>query len=181
MAAKKLTLLLVLAAAVLLPLTMAVGAANYTKVIYSGPIAVPEPATQDKGIDAHSYNGYLRLYIVEPTSRYKDYYNTAYSYGLLDFAFNGPISISYTDTLTKSITWDGTAYAPLTESNIMVQAVVLNGQAHQAYSYPAGPSGPFNAYWVEAAAQAIPGETSEDSATGSYTHNVFLDEGSQHN
>jgi len=118
------------------------------------------------------YTGRLRVYIVEPVSRWKNYNGEPYHFGFLGFAFNENISIDSQATLQKSITWDG----PVTEANVMVIAVVSNSEPHQEYAYPPS-SKPFRAYNTDATAAATPGHTGYNTVTPTFTHTVFVEEG----
>lgn len=117
------------------------------------------------------YTGRLRVYVVEPVSRWNNYNQKPYHFGFLDFAFNENISLESQVTLKKSITWDGDA----TESNIMVIAVVSNSHQNQGYANP--PRGyPFIAYYTDATAAAKPGHIGYNSVTTNFTHTVFIEE-----
>lgn len=97
------------------------------------------------------YTGRLRIYVVEPVSRWNMYNGQPYHFGFLGFAYNQDISIDPQDTYQDSITWTG----DITESNAMVMAVVFNSEPHQGYAYPPS-SNPFTAYYTDATAAAIP-------------------------
>jgi len=117
------------------------------------------------------YTGRLRLYVVEPVSRWDMYNGQPYHYGFLGFAYNGAISIDPADTYTNSITWNG----DITESNAMVMAVVFNSESHQGYANP--PAGnPFTAYYTDATAAATPGNTGYNVVNEDFTHSVFVEE-----
>lgn len=121
----------------------------------------------------HRYMGYLRIYIVEPTSRYIDYSGTPYGFGFLGFAANQMITLNYTDTLSDAVTYTDTG---MTADNIMAIAVLFNGKDEVGYSDPSQPDCPFVAHYVDATASAIPGQDGTDTASGAYTHTVFLEE-----
>jgi len=86
---------------------------------------------------------------------------------------NQPISLTYTDTLSDAVTWTGSGLAA---NNIMVIGVVLSGKDNQGWSDPSGPDCPFTAHYVDATASATPGQPGLDTASGSYTHTVFVEE-----
>ena len=73
------------------------------------------------------YTGNLRVYIVEPTSRWNNYNQEPYHFGFLGYAYNENISLEPQITLEKSITWNG----DVTESNVMVIAVVFNSYPNE--------------------------------------------------
>ena len=124
-----------------------------------------------------SYNGRLRLYVVEPTSRWDNDDRDPYHFGFLDFAFDDTLSIPYHDTYSNTIIWDGNqaGYSNIKETNIMVIATVFNPEINKGYSDP--PFGnPFDAYYVDATAGAKPGETNYNTVNENFTHTVFVEE-----
>ena len=124
------------------------------------------------------YTGTLRVYIVEPVSRWKDNDKDPYHFGFLDFAFNDALNIPYGDTHIEEITWNpGQAgYPDAMENNIMAIAAVFNPQVHNGHADP--PFGnPFDSYYVDACAAAKPGETGQNVKDENFTHTVFCEEG----
>ncbi len=136
-----------------------------------------KPATPaGKKLNSSVYNGTLRVYVVEPVSRYADSYGVPFDFGLLDFAYNQSISLGYTDTIRQTVIWNSASFGVIQQDNIMVLAAVSNGEGHTAYSSPGPPpSYLFTANWIDAAAAAIPGQTGTDTASGSFTHNVLIE------
>ena len=124
-----------------------------------------------------TYNGHLRIYIVEPKSRWDNKDGDPYHYGFLDFAYNDKLSIEYQDTFTEIITWDGgqAGFSNIKENNIMVIAAVFNPEINKGYADP--PMGnKFDAHYVDAAAGAKPGETGSNIVNEDFTHTVFVEE-----
>lgn len=124
------------------------------------------------------YNGQLRVYIVEPISRWYNADNEPYHFGFLDFAVDEELSIEVQDTYTKQVTWDASeaGYSQISENNIMAIATVFNPLKNKGYSYSPNKN-PFDAYYVDAAAGAEPGETGENTVNEDFTHTVFCEEG----
>ena len=123
------------------------------------------------------YQGHLRIYVVEPESRWNNYDGEPYHFGFLDFAFNDMISIEYQETYTNSITWDGNqaGFGDIQEDNIIVMAVLFNPEINKKYSNP--PVGfPFEAHFVDAAAGATPGNSASNTVNEEFTHTVFVEE-----
>ncbi|KYK32075.1 MAG: hypothetical protein AYK22_00510 [Thermoplasmatales archaeon SG8-52-3] len=118
------------------------------------------------------YEGFLRIYIVEPDSRWNMYNGRPYHYGFIDFAYEGALSIDYLDSYQDSITWIG----DVTEDNVFVIAVIFNPTANIGYSFPPS-SKPFDAYYVDATASAHPGENGYNIRDENFTHTVFIEEG----
>jgi len=125
-------------------------------------------------LDALTYNGRLRVYIVEPVSRWDNYDGEPFHFGLLDFAINEEISID--DTYTRQVMLSSEEFTDMPNDNVMVIAAVFNSTAHEQYAYPPD-SNPFDAYYVDAAAAAEPGSTGSNTVTENYTHTVFCEEG----
>jgi len=127
-------------------------------------------------ISKDTYSGHLRIYVVEPSSRWDNFDRDPYHFGFLDFAFDDTLSLRFQETFTDSITWDGSNFNNLKEDNIMVMAAVFNQEINTGYSDP--PSGnPFDAHYVDAAAAAKPGETGTNTVNEDFTHTVFVEEG----
>jgi Dockerin type I domain len=122
------------------------------------------------------YDGTLKIYIVEPISRWIDYDGYNFHFGFLGFAFDAPISLAYQESFNQSIIWDAAqaGYDPIADSNIMVIAVLFNSEGNPAYSTPPD-SFPFTAYYVDGAAAAIPGQEGTNEVDGDFTHVVFLE------
>jgi glutaredoxin len=84
--------------------------------------------------EPETYNGHLRLYIVEPESRWNDLQNNPYHYGALDIPIDRALSIHEQsiqplgDTYEISRTWHGAlwGYGDITEDNIMVIAALFD-------------------------------------------------------
>lgn len=122
--------------------------------------------------DALDYEGTLRLYVVEPVSRWLDYDGGDYHYGFLDFAAVEPVSIADQQTYEMTTTWSGDVDA----DNVMVIAAVFNDNPQAGFANP--PTGyPFEAHYVDASAGAHPGETAYNFINETYTHSVFAEEG----
>jgi len=127
---------------------------------------------QIEKITSPGYTGHLRVYIVEPVSRWNNYNQEPYHFGFLGFAFNENISIDQQATFQKSITWNG----DVTESNVMVIVVVSNSQQNKGYADPPRKN-PFGAYYNDATAAATPGHIGYNTVTTNFTHTVFVEEG----
>jgi hypothetical protein len=138
------------------------------------------PAPPRLSPDDHSWDCYLRVYIVQDSSTYyNDAYGHYYEMGFLKFAYNQMVTLTYGDTLRPSITWNGAmhGFSGITEDNIRVIAVVFAPDWYWGWSYPSGHTGPFHVHEVQAAASAIPGTTGYEDASGEFSHHVFLEEG----
>ena len=95
-----------------------------------------------------------------------------YHYAFLDFAFNNQIAVRYQDTYTNTFTWSG----DVDDDNVIVMAALFNPESHRSYADPPL-ARPFNAYYVDAAAAAHPGETGHNTANNDFTHTVFVEVG----
>ena len=146
-------------------------------------------ATPDKplysGKGGQTFTGHLRVFVVEPTSRWRDQSNRTFNFAQLDLAVDQSISIPYQDSYTLNTSWDGSTvvyndandnFGDVTEDNIMVIAAVYDSIPQDAYSNP--PSGDyFVAYYCVASAGATPGNPGSNQITGNFTHTVFVEEG----
>jgi len=118
------------------------------------------------------YQGHIRIYVTEPTSRWNMYNKEPYHFGSLGLADDEDLSIQYQDTFSKSITWTG----DVQENNVLVMAAVFNQEPNTTYAYPPSKN-PFEAHYVDAAAAAAPGNTSYNTVNENFTHTVFVEEG----
>jgi len=109
-------------------------------------------------IDSHgsNYQGHLRAYVVEPTSRWNNHDGDPYHFGFLDYAFDEDVSVE--GTLIKETVWDGKSagYSDITRDNIMVIAVLFSSEGHTSYSDPPANTHPFTAHYVDGVAAASP-------------------------
>ncbi len=129
--------------------------------------------------DRDAYHGFLRIYIEEPVSRYRDYTNKNYNFGFLGFAVNQAISVNDGEVLTDTVIWNVGSFGAVSQTNIEAIAVVATAEGVPAYSSPSDNTFPFTAYYVDAAASSKPGMVGIGDATGGYTHTVFLEEATQ--
>lgn len=139
-----------------------------------GPGGAPSLEAQ-----GHYFDCQVRLFVVEPVSRWDDDQGFPFSFSVLDMPLDAAVTLVNETPYTSSFTWDGAAagFGDITEGNIMVIAVVTTADSYTGYSDP--PSGnPFDVHEVQATAAALPGETGLEDASGG-THTVFLTEATQ--
>jgi len=105
-----------------------------------------------KNNEANTYDGTIRVYIVEKESSmgWKDTSGALYTMAFLDWAFNEAISIPAAGSWSDSMSWNGAfnGFPSVTQGNTMVIAAVFNDEMHLGYSYPPS-SNPFDAYYVD--------------------------------
>ena len=128
--------------------------------------------------DTYPYKGIIKVYIVEPESRWIMDDGNPYHFGFLDYAINEEIELDYTEEITYSTEWNPktTDFSDITEDNLLVIAAVFNQNVNQEYAYPPF-SNPFNAHFLDASAGAKPGETESNIVTENFTHTVLVEEG----
>ena len=123
------------------------------------------------------YDGVLRIYIVEPISRWDDHDGKPYHFGFLDFAYDNTVEVDYMEKKNISVTWNPTSagYSDVSPDNLMAIAVLFNPAPHDGFANP--PFGnKFEAHYVDACAAAMPGETGRNVRTNA-THTVFAEMG----
>lgn len=124
------------------------------------------------------YEGYLRIYVVEPESRWDNFDGEPYHYGFLGFAYNESISINYQETFNENIIWNANqaGYSDVEEDNIMVIAAIFNPEISAAYARPPT-SGKFETHFVDQVLGVKPGQTKINEDIVNYTHSVLVEEG----
>lgn len=139
---------------------------------------VPVTASVQSADSRANYNCWLRIYVVEPQSRWTDYSNYYhYEFGFLDFGLDTALSLPYLDTYQTTRTWTcPSGLVKIDSANIMVMAAVFTQEdGGTSYSYPPN-SSPFTIHAANAAAAATPEVPGYDTAYGSSTHTVFVEE-----
>jgi hypothetical protein len=82
------------------------------------------------------YIGFVRSYITEIVSRWKDSQNKPYHFGFLDYAIKKVIILSPQKSRTFTMTWDGAkqhgnlTFPDIVDNNIMVISTVAHLQPH---------------------------------------------------
>lgn len=124
------------------------------------------------------YNGRIRIYMVEPVSRWWGTDALPFEFGFLGFAFDTVVSMNYLDTLETTVIWNGAAvgFDDIEESNIMAIAAVFNSEYEDGYAHP--PDGYyFEAYLVDAAASADYQNIWPNQVFDEFTHSVLVEIG----
>jgi len=146
---------------------------------------IPDEGTFNVEGDRANYSGRIRVYVAETTSRWKDQTGLPFNHAMLSFAVDQDIFLLEGDSLYWDVIWNGNnytdynnqSYGNITESNIEVTAAVTRSDWYTGYSDP--PHGaPFEIHLADASATATPGNPGENVAVGSYTHSVFILDGS---
>jgi hypothetical protein len=131
------------------------------------------------------YEGRLRVYLVQPLSKWKDHDGKPYHFAFIDFPlinkppflcskFDEDISIGYLETYSKTITWSGS----VSENNVIVIAGVYDARSEIKDSY--NNENPFYAHYLDAAAGARPGETTYNTVNKNFTHTVLVEVATEH-
>jgi hypothetical protein len=127
--------------------------------------------------DPDDYVGSIRVYMVEPLSRWLDYNGAPYHFGFVGFSLNTVFSLGPDGMYDTTVVWlpDTSGHANIAADNIAAIAAVFDDEPHEAYSDP--PSGnPFDAYYVDAAAAAYPGEPGQNETAPGFSHTVFIEQ-----
>jgi hypothetical protein len=115
------------------------------------------------------------VYIVEPESRWRNYWNLPYHFGFIGFALD--FDFSLTGATPFDTAWQWTSpFSGIAQDNIMAIAVVFEQEGHTEYSKPPS-SNPFTAHYVAATAAATDGSPGSNKSVGDYTHTEFIEEG----
>jgi hypothetical protein len=142
----------------------------------------PQQQLLPKSPDEHSYNGFLRVFIVQDSStHWWDYAGRPYRKANIGFAYNGPITVSYVDTVVLDVIWDASEhnFGDIQENNIRINAALTDNHGYQRDSnYPYNSDYPhayYEAYPYQRMVTALPGETNTDPATGDFSHSILIE------
>jgi len=99
------------------------------------------------------YDGSLKVYITEKTSRWADYIGNSYHYSLIDYAINKEISVEANGNETYSETWlvSSSGLSNIYPENLWIVAVLFNSESTEKYSDPPRNENPFDAHYADAA------------------------------
>jgi hypothetical protein len=147
--------------------------ADRSAIDYAANGSPVTPSMADPG----EYAGTIRVYMVEPFSRWLDYVGEPYRFGFVGFSLNTSFELGPDGMFDTTVIWlpDTSGHANIAADNIAAIATVFDDEPHEAYSDP--PSGnPFYAYYVDAAAAAYPGEPGHNETAPGFTHTVFAEQ-----
>jgi hypothetical protein len=125
-----------------------------------------------------TYEGTLRIYIVEETSRWSDAYGTAFTNGFLDWALVEEIAATDAAPFVFDTVWDASeaGFTNISMPNITVIAALFNDSCEMRDSYP-----PYERYFemcpVDAVAAAGVGYEATSSHEGDCSHTVLAEIG----
>lgn len=103
------------------------------------------------------YEGNLRVYMVEPTSRWNNDAGEPYHFGFLGYAVNEEISLTAGEQVEKTMVWNASQHGyGIERDNIMAIAVMFNAAGTTAYSDPPENNHPFTAHYVDACTAGTP-------------------------
>ncbi len=127
-------------------------------------------------LPAADYAGTIRVFMVEPVSRWADGNGDAYGFGLLDFALEQAVEIKEYEAWEQTVVFNPAASGfTVSPSNIMAQAVLFNVDSVETDAFP--PYGNlFQAHYVDAAAQARPGQVGMNSTALGFTHTAWVEQ-----
>lgn len=103
--------------------------------------------------EEYTYEGWLKVYVVEPTSRWRDNNGKPFHFALLDYAINEHISIQSGKTIYFEEVWNK---YDIQKDNIMLIAVLFNESGEEKFSDPPQNQHPFIAYFVDACVASTP-------------------------
>jgi len=110
------------------------------------------------------YEGNLKIYVVEKTSKWKDYEGNPYHFAFLGYGMDENLTLNPGEEKRKKVTWNGTEHGyEISRDNIMVIGVVFNKEGKTRYSDPPNNKHPFTAHFVDACTAATPPEDSPPS------------------
>lgn len=104
-----------------------------------------------KNNENEKYEGFFKIYVVEPTSRWKNYDGEYYHFGFLGFAKESIINIDAGGEIEDNIIWNSSEHGyEISRDNIMAIGVVFNKEGNTGYSDPPENKHSFIAHYVDA-------------------------------
>ncbi|MEM2583782.1 MAG: Ig-like domain-containing protein [Candidatus Thermoplasmatota archaeon] len=104
--------------------------------------------------ESKNYSGFLKVYVVEPVSRWKDARGNPFHFALLGYAIKKEINIEKNDKIRINATWG----EQTNRENIMAIAVIFRNQSEIRYSDPPSNTHAFSANFVDACVASSPTE-----------------------
>ncbi|MBC7128137.1 MAG: Ig-like domain-containing protein [Thermoplasmatales archaeon] len=104
--------------------------------------------------ESKNYSGYLKVYVVEPTSRWKDARGNPFHFALLGYAIKREINIEKNEKMRI----DAVFNEATNKENVMAIAVVFRNQSEMRYSDPPSDTHAFLANFVDACIASPPAE-----------------------
>lgn len=150
----------------------------------SGDEVYLEPAAPSKmGADSRAnYNCDLRVFMCEKVGRWNDDTGKPFDNNFLSFAFDTTLSLEYLETYQETKIWNAGGFAHAswtTDTNMIAIAALYNSEVSgQGDSDPYAPVAAFNIHLTDACAMAEDGHPGWDTAIGSSTHTVFIEDAS---
>ena len=127
--------------------------------------------------DEDDYLANVRVFMVEPTSRWTDGLGNPYGFGFLDFALDSEVEIKEYDTWQQTTSWSAIAagFSGTTPSNMMAIAVVFNHDSSLTDAFP-GYGYWFWAHYVDATAAATTTQPGDNTPVSGFTHTEFIEQ-----
>jgi hypothetical protein len=176
-------LLLLCAVGIFIPIAIISASAGDLKATYEGPpTGLVDPAgptnPSPTGVEA-TYNGRVRVFLVEPAGRWVDNHQQFYGNAVLDVPLMENITLYDGEVWYGSVDWDAanSEFMFIFDDNIMAVTAVSTASSVVTDADP--PSGYyFPAHYVDMSAEAVPGVLGSHETAPGYTHKVFIEESS---
>ncbi len=126
------------------------------------------------------YSGTVKVYLVEPDSRWSFQSGEDIHQGLLDILESSSLTLSSGEAAAGYHTWDASSdagYTGVAADNLQAITVVFNATGYDQDAWP--PYGYwFTAHDADAAVAVTAGEAAQHQTGAGFTHTVFIEEGS---
>ncbi|HEC94419.1 MAG TPA: hypothetical protein ENI45_00455 [Thermoplasmatales archaeon] len=99
--------------------------------------------------ESNSYEGVLKVYLLEINSRWYDYDGKPYRFALLTYTLDTQLSLKPGETKNFTSDWDGSKYKPIDKDNLLATAVVFSQDTVDRYSDPPDNTRSFSAHSVD--------------------------------
>ncbi|HID25882.1 MAG TPA: hypothetical protein EYP23_05420 [Thermoplasmata archaeon] len=99
--------------------------------------------------ESNSYEGVLKVYLIEINSRWYDYDGKPYRFALHTYTLDTRLSLEPGETKNFTSDWDGSEYEPIDKDNLLATAVVFSQDTVNRYSDPPDNTHLFSAHSVD--------------------------------
>lgn len=143
---------------------------------FAQPEVVADNNLNESASTVDLYVGKLRVYIVEPVSRWTNAWDVPFKNAAFDIPLSQALWLHDDEVESYTFEWTGNPWYPdVQPDNLKMIAAVFNDASYIRYSHPPDQN-PFEVRHSDAAAAATPFQPGMNEAWNGFTHTVFTEE-----